>query len=55
MSRAVREALLHIAGGAVIVAAFGLAGSDDYQEAKRQEQVICSRQPAPEFCTDARR
>lgn len=50
MSASTKKALLHIAFAAFIVAAFGLAGSDDYAEAKAQERVICSSQPAPEFC-----
>lgn len=37
---------------AVLAIIFGLSitGTMDYADAKKQESIICSRKPAPEYC-----
>lgn len=35
---------------AIVVIAFGIAGSMDYADAKLQEKISCEKRPKPEFC-----
>ena len=35
---------------AIVIVAFGIAGSMDYADAKLQEKISCEKRPKPDFC-----